>query len=128
MKGFGPQWSNNSQILAVTDEPGDYVVLSMPIETEGTYELSVYMTTADDYGQLQFLLNGEPLGEVYDGYDTSVLSSGRLSLGKVHLYKGENLFKLLVVGKNEASENYYFGVDCFVLRRVSEESEEMGRG
>ena len=127
MKGFGPQWSNNSQILAVTDEPGDYVVLSMPVETEGTYELSVYMTTADDYGQLQFVLNGEPLGEVYDGYDTSVLSSGRLSLGEVRLHEGENLFKFLVVGKNEASENYYFGVDCFVLRHVSEESEEIER-
>jgi hypothetical protein len=106
----------------VTDEPGDYVVLSMPVKTEGTYELSVYMTTADDYGQLQFVLNGEPVGEIYDGYDTSVLSSGRLSLGEVHLHKDANQFKFLVVGKNEASENYYFGVDCFVLRRVSAES------
>jgi hypothetical protein len=120
MRGYGPSWSGDSQILATTDAEGDYVVVAVPIEKSGTYEISLYLTKADDYGLLQLMVNGEALGEVYDGYDRRVLSSGRLKMGRAFLHEGDNQFRLQVVGKNKASENYYFGADCIVLRRVSD--------
>jgi len=120
MKGFGPFWSNNSQILAVTNAEGDYVTVAVPIAGSGVHEVSVCYTKANDYGQLQLMVNGEALGAVFDGYDARVIFNGRLDMGKVNLHEGENLFKFQVVGKNKASKNFYFGVDCIILRRISD--------
>ncbi|MFC1716343.1 glycosyltransferase family 39 protein [Candidatus Poribacteria bacterium] len=112
MKGYGPFWSGDSQILATTNAEGDYVTVAVPVEKDGIHEVSVCYTKADDYGQLQLT--------VFDGYDRRVLFNGRLGMGKIHLNSGENLFRFQVVGKNQASENFYFGVDCIILRRVLE--------
>ena len=96
------------------------MTVAVPIENPGIHEVSVCYTKADDYGQLQLIVNGEKLGKVFDGYDPRVLFNGRLDMGKIYLHKGDNLFKFQVVGKNQASENYFFGVDCIILRRVDE--------
>jgi hypothetical protein len=120
MKGFGPEWSGDSQILANTNAPGDYIVLAAPVEDEGTYEVSAYFTKADDFGQIQLIFDGEPMGAVFDGYNDRVIHTGRLSMGRAYLKKGDNPFRFQVVGKRKSSENYYFGIDCFILRRVAE--------
>jgi hypothetical protein len=120
MRNFGPQWSGDSQILAVTDAPGDYVVLAVPIENAGVHEVSVYLTKADDFGQVRLIVNGEPMGALFDGYNRRVVHSGRLKMGKAYLHEGENRFEFRVLDKDKSSENYYFGVDCFVLKRVSD--------
>jgi len=118
MSGFGPEWSGDSQVLAVTNEPGDYVVLSVPIGEAGTYEISLYYTKAHDFGQVQLIVNGEPMGKPFDGYDGNVLHSSRLDLGETNLRKGENRFRFQVMGKNKAADNYRFGIDCLILRRA----------
>jgi hypothetical protein len=118
MKGYGPYWSDDSQILAVTDEPGDYIVLAVPVESDGMYEVSVCYTKAEDFAQVQLVINERPMGGVFDGYSKRVVHTGVLNMGETYLHKGENLFRFQVVGKNKAASNYRFGVDCFILRRV----------
>ena len=120
MSGFGPAWSGDSQILAVTDAEGDYVTVALPVEESGSYEISVCYTKANDYGLLQLIINGEAAGEIFDGYDPAVVPSGLVSMGEVFLHEGENRFRFQVTGKNKASKNYYFGVDCIILRSASD--------
>jgi len=120
MKGFGPQWSGNSQILANTNAAGDYVVLAVPVENDGTYQVSAYFTMADDFGQIQLMIDGKPMGVVFDGYNDKVIHTDRLNMGKAYLKKGDNPFRFQVVGKRESSENYYFGLDCLILKRVAD--------
>ena len=120
MKSYGPFWSGDSQILATTNAKDDYVTVAVLVEKDGMHEVSVCYTKANDYGHLQLLVNGEALGAVFDGYDRRVLFNGRLDMGKIHLDEGENLFRFQVVGKSQASKNYYFGADCIILRRMSD--------
>lgn len=120
MVRFGSAWSNGSQILAITDAEGDYVTVALPMDKSGIYEMWLCYTKANDYGFLQLILNGEPVGDVYDGYDPAVVPSGLVDMGKVFLNEGENRFRFQVTGKNKASKNFYFGVDCVILRQVSD--------
>ncbi len=118
MKGFGPQWSGDSQILVNTNEPGDYIVLAVPVESDGTYEISAYFTKAHDFGQIQLTINGKPMGAVFDGYNSKVVHTNRVNMGKIYLKNGNNPFRFQVMGKNKSAENYQFGVDCFILKSV----------
>jgi hypothetical protein len=120
MGSFGPYWSGNSQILAVTDAPGDYIVLAVPIKANGIYEVAAYLTKAHDFGQVQLMVNGEPMGKVFDGYSKNVVHSGRLNMGRIYLRQGESRFKFQIVGKSKAADNYRLGVDCLVLTSVSD--------
>lgn len=118
MKSFGPNWSCDSQMLATTNAPNDYIVLAVPIKSGSLYEVSAYLTKATNFGQIQLIVNGEPMGSVFDAYSNKVVLSGRLKMGEILLHQGRNLFKFQVVGKNKSSGHYHFGIDCFVLKRI----------
>jgi hypothetical protein len=44
-----------------------------------------------------------------------VMPSGRISLGRVELSKGEHRLEVTVVGKNKLSTKYSYGIDCLEL-------------
>jgi len=118
MKDFGSCWSGGAQNHTLANSPGDYFVLEVPVPEEGVYEVSAHLTNAPNYGRVRLLINGEPAGGIFDGYNTRVGRGPRLTMGEVFLGKGINRFKLLVTGKNPAATNYWLGVDDFILRRV----------
>jgi len=115
MRGFGPQWSGNSQILSLTDAKDEYIILAVPVEKPGLYQVSPCFTKAHDFAKIQLIVNGNPIGSPYDGYNKSVIHSGRIIIGETYLNKVDNLFKFQAVDKNENADNYRFGVDCIML-------------
>jgi hypothetical protein len=118
MESFGAQWSNNSQILSLTDALGEYIVLAAPVGKDGIYQVSAAYTKAHDFAMVQLFITGKPLGKPYDAYNKSVIHSGKVAIGTTYLHKGGNLFKFQSVDKNKDADNYRFGVDCLFLTPV----------
>ncbi|MFC1713614.1 ArnT family glycosyltransferase [Candidatus Poribacteria bacterium] len=120
MSGVGPYWSDNSQLHAETDAKDDYIVLAFPVTAKGLYNVSICLTKAGDFGRMQFFMNGEPVGKVFDGYNGKVVHSGVLSIGETYLYDGENQLRVQIADKNKRASDFRFGVDCFIIKQVSD--------
>jgi len=112
MWGFGESWSNGAQLWWTNGKPGDKLVLAVPVETAGSYELKMQLTKARDYGIVQLALDGQKLGQPIDLYDPQVVATGELSLGVHELTAGEHQLTLEIIGANDqAIQAYMVGVD-----------------
>jgi hypothetical protein len=119
MTGFGVVgrvhgWSGDTQLF-IGAERGGTVTLTFAAPAARTGEFGVYLTQTPDFGIGQFKLDGKPLGSPVDCYAPMVMPSGRITLGRVNLSEGEHRLELTVVGKNDLSTKYSFGIDCLEL-------------
>jgi hypothetical protein len=113
------RWSGDSQLWVRPSKKGEWVDLELPVAADGRYHVIVYLTKARDYGIIQFLLDGKPLGETIDCFEPDrVVSTGAVDLGEVELKKGKSTMRVEVVGTNEKSVGlrYMWGLDCVVLK------------
>ena len=83
--------------------------------TAGEYALNLLATLAPDFGTVQTLIDGKPLGAPVDLYAPLVLPSGSLSIGTMDLTAGTHTLAFRVTGKNDASTDYSLGLDAFTL-------------
>jgi WD40 repeat protein len=111
------RWSNGRQLLCLAQQ-GGYVELEAVCPVAGRYQLAVGFTRADDYGIVQVSLNGQKVGEPFDGFHSAVAPSGKIELGVVELTRGAHRVRFTAVGKNARSKNYYMGIDYVELRPV----------
>jgi len=121
-QGMGPfrgQWSGQCQLWWRPPKAGEWIELALPVAKAGTYDLVVYCTKARDYGIVRFKLNGKPIGPVLDAYDPNVIPTGPITLGRVRLDAGQAVLRIEIVGKNDKSIGYLFGLDCVVLKPAS---------
>ena len=121
MHGYGPQWSGGAQLLwrpqPPVDKPArDWPSLQLPLEAPraGTYEVTLFLTGAPDYGRVRVLLRGKEVGD-YAGYAPGV-SLRSFSLGRLKLQGGANPLTLVVFGKEDAASNYFVGLDRILLQ------------
>jgi hypothetical protein len=118
MGGFGDSWSGDAQLWWTGPKPGDRLILAVPVREADTYELKAQLTKANDYGVVQFWMDGAKIGAPIDLYSPSVAPSGVLSLGKVTLTAGEHRLGVEITGANEqAIRSYMFGLDYLMLLR-----------
>ena len=118
MDWAGPQWSGGHHLFFQAGGEGASVAGDFYVAESGRYEVLAYYTLAPDYGTVQFLLDGVPLGDAVDGYAPGVQRAGPLTLGTVDLAAGEHTFAVQVVGRNAASRGYFAGLDLLELKRV----------
>ena len=116
MSTFGdvPRWSGDKQLFS-NAQPNSVIGFSISVGAPGKYRLNLYATMAPDYGKIQTLVDGTPLGAPIDLYAPIVLPSGRISIGTIDLSAGNHALSFRVVGKNAASINYSLGLDAFTL-------------
>jgi hypothetical protein len=116
------QWSGDSQLWVRPTKQGEWIDMELPVAGDGRYHVIVYLTKAQDYGVIQFHLNGKPLGKPIDCFEPDqVVRTGAIDLGEVDLKKGTATMRVEVVGTNERSVGlrYMWGLDCVVLKRQS---------
>jgi hypothetical protein len=118
MANWGPGWSSDAQFWFLGTKVGAEATLELPIATAGKYDLSMYYTTAADYGTVQVLVDGKAVGGVTDCYTPSVLPKGKTELGVVELTAGPHRLTFRVTGHDEKSTGYYVGVDAIGLKPV----------
>ena len=114
----GSQWSGETHLWFRPKGPGEWVDLALPSMKSGKYEMTVYLTKAQDYGICQLSLNGKRLGKPIDLYDPKVVATGAIPLGVVDLKMGKNVLRMEVVGKSDKSIGFMAGLDCVVLKMV----------
>lgn len=114
MGGFSrDRWSGADQLWWTGARPGARLELELPVAREGTYTLEIVLTMARDYGVVQVLLDGEPVGEPVDGYnDPDVITTGVLNFGPRKISAGNHKLGFQIVGANpKAVPGYMVGFD-----------------
>lgn len=120
MEEFEGKWSGDEQLWIRPPKKNSWVDLELPVEADGAYEVTAYLTKARDYGIVRFSVNGNPIGKEIDCFEVNkVLATGPISLGEVNLKKGGARLRLEVVGThaNSVGLRYMAGLDCIVLKK-----------
>jgi hypothetical protein len=116
MDGYEGHWSNDSQLWWTGAKPGDTLDLALPVKAEGKYKLAVQLTKARDYGIVQILLDGKPLGEPIDLYDPKVTLAAPFVSEPVSLSAGDHKLMFQITGANErAVKSHMVGIDYVKL-------------
>ncbi|MCC6509815.1 MAG: VCBS repeat-containing protein [Pirellulaceae bacterium] len=118
MGGFAAdRWSNDSQLWWTGGKPGDKLVLELPVEKAGKFDLLVSLTKARDYGIVQLWLNDKKLGQPIDLYNApEVITTGLINLGQQELSAGNHRLTFEIAGANAAAKQAYMvGVDAVQL-------------
>ena len=111
------RWSGAAQLFWSGAKPGDRLELQLSAPQDKTYDISAVLTTARDYGIVQFHLDGEKLGEPLDPYNyPDVATTGVLVLGRRKLTAGNHRLAVEITGTNASSvKAYAFGLDYLRL-------------
>lgn len=124
MKGFAAdRWSGNNHLWWTGGKPGDRLSLEVPVEADGTYELNLCLTQAQDYGVVQLYWDDQPLGSPIDCYvKGTVITTGMLPMGTIPVTAGNHKLSLEILGANEkAVKGYMIAVDFVLLQPVEAE-------
>jgi len=117
MTGFkGGKWKGNDHLWWTGAKPGDKLQLALPVKKTGTYQLSVVLTKARDYGIVQFYVDDKKAGEPIDLYNPEVVNTDPVPLGTFELTEGEHTLTVEIVGANpQAIKSYMFGIDYVIF-------------
>ena len=114
MSGFTKdRWSGNDHLWWTGAKPNDKLELELPVAKDGIYDIELVLCMARDYGIVQILIDGEPLGGPIDCFnDPDVITTGVMSLPAKHLTQGTHKLGLQIVGANpKALKGFMVGLD-----------------
>ena len=120
MRGFNAdRWSGNDHLWWTGAKPGDRLSVEIEVSEDATYEISVTLTKALDYGIVQLYWNGQKMGEPIDCFHPNqVVTTGLLSLGTQPLTTGKHKLTLEVVGSNpQAVKSHMVALDYVLLEK-----------
>lgn len=117
MKSFGPGWSGDNHLWWTGGKPGDVLTMTLKALKPGTYDITLYPTTARDYAVIKISMNGQ-LQEA-DLYTKEVLPGIPLIFRNVNVSPGEPLqVDVHIVGKNESADPAFMvGIDRLEAKR-----------
>ncbi len=115
------RWSGDQQLWWAEGRPGARLTLRIRPPAAGTYELIGHFTRGPEFGNVRVSVNGRLLPTTVQGYNSTVLPTEPIALGRVPMRAGANEVVVEIVGKDPRSQGYsdgyLVGVDGFVLRR-----------
>ena len=112
----GGKWKNDDHLWWTGAKPGDKLEVVVPLKKAGTYDVSVVLTKARDYGIVQLYLDGKKAGDPIDLYNPSVVPTDPIPIGTHKLAEGDHTLGVEIVGANEkALKRYMFGLDYVIF-------------
>jgi hypothetical protein len=114
MHEFGNFWSYGSQLLFRADGPAIYKAgLPTYPSDAGDYALEVWYTAGPNYGRAELWLNGAKVCE-WDGFNANGVVRKKVEKpSPITIKPTGNIIELRVVGKNDASNGFLAGWDCY---------------
>ena len=118
LDAYGPYWKNNDQIFFLNTKPGSKIGFMLNLAQGLKGELALNVTTANDYGIIQLLLNNKTLqNEPIDLYSQNI-SYKRLKFENVSFKGGENILSIKIIGKNANSTDTKLGIDTIEIKKM----------
>lgn len=127
-------WSKGHQLLLQGDAEGQSFTVTFDVTTEAAYQVAIGMTKARDYGQVEFALDGDAMGQPtadsatgsFDGYHPTVVNA-RTNLGIRRLTEGVHSFTVTLTGTNPDSvgARYFAGLDYLTITRTTRYEAEL---
>lgn len=108
-------FSNSTYLAWSMGEAGDHLVLAVPVQASGRYDIMAQFVKGKPMGIFQFYWNGTKLGEPYDGYSGEWMPSGEIKFGTLDLPAGENKLDIEITGSNKSSSGRVVGLDYLRL-------------
>ncbi|WP_146397552.1 glycoside hydrolase family 172 protein [Planctomycetes bacterium CA13] len=112
-------WNLDNQLLFKNAQIGDVVEIripassTVPAKSPAAETLTLHATKAQDYGILNFSVNGKPVGKNVDFFTAEKATSYRpIVLGTFNPVDSVYVLRVEVVGKNPKSKGALFGLDC----------------
>jgi len=116
------RWSGGQQLVFAAEGPGNYIDLAIPTRARGRFELVAHLTSGPDHGTVQAYQRGKPIGAAVSAFAPEFRPGPQRSLGQVELTDEDRAVRLQVVGKDEQSSGYRFGIDYFLLQPITIEN------
>jgi hypothetical protein len=120
MKSFtAGRWSGASQLFWRGGDVGETLEIELQVDKEAEYTLESVFTIAPDYAIVELTLDGKPLGEPIDLYDSAKVStSGVLEHQVGKLAAGPHKLGIRITGTNPAAKpSKFVGLDFVKLFR-----------
>lgn len=111
-------WSGKQQLFWTSGGVGNTMTVYAQVEKAGEYNVLCGFTTAKDYGTVEVYVNGNKVGDAFDGYSSSTKHVYK-NLGSVAMKAGDNKIVIKTVGKNASATKYYFGLDYIKFSMVT---------
>ncbi len=115
LAGLPGEWSGAAHLFVRATKPGEFVELVVAEDIDGPRRITLHATKSNDYGTIQFSVNGQPVAKPFDGFNASPQPSGAIDLGVFEPKDGRFVLRAEVAGNNPASKGHFFGLDCIVL-------------
>ncbi|RLP89609.1 hypothetical protein [Micromonospora sp. CV4] len=107
----GVTWSGGKQLFFQGLAIGDQVTVTVQIPADGSWRFAAVRTTAPDYANTVFAIDGAQVGGAFLGFTPTVRTTEFLDVGTVRLTRGPHRVTLVVVGKTQGTNRYFAGVD-----------------
>jgi Papain family cysteine protease len=107
-------WSEGKQLF-LNAESGAEASFEFAVKERGKYDVDLDLTLGPDFGRLRVTLDGNLINHDLDGFCGRVEPSGPLTLGTFDLKSSVHVLKISVVGKDENSKGFNFGIDAIEL-------------
>ena len=114
MSPYGADWSAFKQLKVSARAPGEEFSLALPA-VEDRYDVDMYVTRGNDYGNADVFHDGEKVGEIH-GYGKALEPAGNVTLSNLKTTNKALALRFVVSGKDSRSTGYSVGLDAFTLR------------
>lgn len=92
--------------------------MTVQIPADGTWRFATVRTTAPDYANTVFTIDGSQVGDTFLGFTPKVQKTEFLDVGTIRLARGPHQVTLLVIGKTQGTNFYFAGVDTIRFTEV----------
>ncbi len=92
------------------EQEGDYVETRISVPEAGEYDLVVHTLDYTGRGIIQVSVDGQAIGQPIDDYLAGPPRRTETELDRMRLEAGDHAVRFTVVGKNPASDGYYFAI------------------
>ena len=120
-KGF--HWTGDGQVFFRNDNSDATLEVAFMVEKEEYRQLTLRMTTANDYGIYDISLDGQKVREHVDFY-SELIGMTEINLGSRNLPVGEHRLEFKFVGKRGESGGTFLGLDSVRLRERWDKKRE----
>jgi hypothetical protein len=107
----GVHFSGGKQLFFQGRTPGDSVTVTFTVPVDANYVFEAVHTTSLDYANTRFTIDAAAVGGVFFGYTPIVTVTDWITEGTVRLSAGPHRLSLFIVGKNQATDLFFAGID-----------------